>query len=325
MPAPSRLRLLPGAPRWTLAVVLLLAATVFAEVAFASAAEPAGLDRSVAALALHGGLCVLLVWRARNLPQERVVWERLAMGAVVFTASAVATTVLGLFPATRDLAGVPLTWAPVLAFPLVYAGLVRWNRFGTNLADPNDVLNGSSAALAVVAVLNTVLAAAGSRLLDAPWWEAQARLGQVATGVVLLGTTLSVIGLGGIRRDPRGWLVAGAFTLAVTGHVGGLMTGGAPSGWPAAAEPLGAVALGLAATMRPARVEPQPTDPTASTVGAFVVILASTIVLVGDSSLGASGPATWCAALAAIGSSVRLLVNVRELAQLAATRRGGAH
>ncbi|NEK60482.1 EAL domain-containing protein [Geodermatophilus sabuli] len=321
MPVPSRPRLLPGAPRWTLAVVLLLAATVVAEVANERAAGQAGPPPSLLALALHGGVCVMLVWRARTMPQERAVWERLAAGAVVFSAAAVATTVLGLFPATRDVAALPMTWAPVLAFPLVYGGLVRWNRFGTNLADPNDVLNGSSAVLAMTAVLNTVLTAAGSRLLDGPWWQVQGLLAQVATAGVLVGTSLSVIGLGGMRRDPRGWLVAGAFALALIGHVGAVAQGGVPSGWPAAAFALGVCSLAVAAAMRPARVDPQPTDPTASTVGAFVVILASTAVLGVDSGLDGAGAATWCAALAAIGSSVRLLVNVRELAQLAVSRR----
>jgi diguanylate cyclase (GGDEF)-like protein len=82
-----------------------------------------------------------------------------------------------------------------------------------------------------------------------------------------------------------------------------------------------AALLCLAAILRPARTTPQPTDPTAPTVGSFVVITASTGVLVAAAVSGTVGPATWCAALAATGASVRLLVNVRELAQLAVTRK----
>jgi GGDEF domain-containing protein len=52
-----------------------------------------------------------------------------------------------------------------------------------------------------------------------------------------------------------------------------------------------------------------------------VVIAASTAILVTDAVSGSAGITTWCAALAATGSSVRLLVNVRELAQLAVSRR----
>ncbi|WP_448607791.1 putative bifunctional diguanylate cyclase/phosphodiesterase [Geodermatophilus sp. URMC 60] len=321
MPVSASPRLLPGTPRWALAVVVALAAAGAVGVVLVPAPDPLAPAHFLPALAMHGGLCVLLVRRALGTQQERVVWVRVALSALVFTACALCAGVLGLVPATRAVAAVPLAWAPVLAFPFVYGGLVRWNRFGTTLADPNDVLNGSSAVLAAVALGNAVAAGAGSPLLDLPWWHSQALLGQAATGVVLLGTALSVIGLGAMGRDPRSWLVAGTFAVSSAGSLGTLVAGGVPVTWLSAAQPIGVVCLGVAAVLRPGRVAPQPTDPAASTIGAFVVILVSTGVLVSAAVTGTAGPATWCAALAATGAGLRLLVNVRELSQLTVSRQ----
>ncbi|SNX94856.1 diguanylate cyclase (GGDEF) domain-containing protein [Geodermatophilus sabuli] len=321
MPSAPPPRLLPGTPRWVLAVAALLGAAALVAPVFAPGADPIDPLRFLPALAVNAGLCVVLGWRARSFPQERLVWERIALSAAVVTVAAAVTAVLAVVPATRAYAAVPLEWAPVAAFPFVYAGLVRWNRFGTNLADPNDVLNGSAAALAAVAVLDALLTATGSPLAAAPWWDVYALLGQVATGLVLLGTALSVVGLGSMNRDPRIWLVVAALAVALCGDVGRLFNDGAQVAWLAGAAPLGAVLLTAAAVLRPGRTAPQPTDPTASTIGAFVVIVASTAVLLSGAVSDSAGAATWCAALAATGSSVRLLINVRELAQLAVSRR----
>jgi diguanylate cyclase (GGDEF)-like protein len=324
MPTRPSLGLLPGTPRRVLRVTLLLsAAAVVATAAAGPAVAPgssgAAPGRFALVLALHAALVGLLVWRARTLPQERVVWVRMAQAGIVFAAAALASGLLALFPATQSATAAPMAWAPMAAFPLIHSGLVRWNRYTTGLADPSDVLNGVSGVLAALAALNVVLH--GSALTAGPWWEVQALLAQVATDVVLLGTALSVVGLGAMGRDPRSWLVVAAFGISVLGDGAALLAEGAPVAWAATAEPVGAVLLCLAAILRPARTTPQPTDPAAPTIGSFVVITAATTVLVAEAVTGAVGPATWLAALAALGASVRLLVNVRELAQLAVTRK----
>ena len=320
----TRLRLLPGTPRGALRFTLAVSAvaivvTAVLGPAVASGSSGAAPGRFAVVLALHGAMIALLVWRVRTLPQERVVWARMALAGAVFAVCALAAGVLALIPATRAFTAVPMDWAPVASFPLIHSGLVRWNRYTTGLADPSDVLNGVSGVLAALAALNVVFS--GSALMAAPWWEVQALLAQVAVDVVLLGSGLSVMGLGAMGRDPRSWLVVAAFAASLLGDGARLLVEEVPVAWAATAEPVGAALLCLAAILRPARTTPRPADPAAPTLGSFVVITASTGVLVTDAVSGAAGPATWCAALAALGASVRLLVNVRELAQLAITRK----
>ncbi|WP_448640195.1 putative bifunctional diguanylate cyclase/phosphodiesterase [Geodermatophilus sp. URMC 63] len=323
MTAPARARLLPGIPRWVLlgALPLPLVAVVPALVADrpvtpgSASPGPAGL---LGSLALQAAFCGLLVWRARRLPHERVLWGRLALASVVFSVAVVAGALLGVQEATAPFAAVPVAWAPVLTFPLLHSGLVRWNRSSGHLTDPDDVLNGVSGVLAAVALLNVAVTRAGSPIMAGPWWETQALLAQVGTGVVLLGTILSVVGLASLHHDPRPWLVAAAVTVTLAGDLATLLADGGTTGWTTAAEPAGAALIGLAAALSPARALPRPADPAASTVGAFVVIVASTVILFVE-----RGPtvAACCAALALAGAGVRLLMNVRELAQLAVSRR----
>ncbi|GAB3350913.1 putative bifunctional diguanylate cyclase/phosphodiesterase [Modestobacter lapidis] len=326
MSVPARLRPLPGAPRWALVLVAVLAT---AEVV--AATVPALRPREDAlgltlghlglVLALHVCLCVVLLWRARSVAHERFLWHRLALAAVLTAVCFAVATLMYLSPATSWLGFLPVAWAPLLAFPLVYGGLVRWNRYSTNLADPNDVLNGLSAVLAVVAVMALAMAHAGAGLADLPWWQLQPLLLQCAAGFVIAGTAASVPFIGGMGRDPRSWLLAVAFTAQLAAGAVKLTDPAHPVGWVGAAQAVGVVAMCLAATLRPTPATPQPTDPTASTIGAFVVIVASTVVLVGSAVATSSPTAVWCAALAATGASLRLLFNVRDLAQLAVSRR----
>jgi diguanylate cyclase (GGDEF)-like protein len=318
MPSPARPRLLPGAPRRALVLVaVLVCVQTAASLMGTIAAGPLGV---LAGLAPYGPVAAILLWRARRVPHEREVWMRLALGGVVLGSALGVLTVLGAVPAAQELAGSATLWAPVLAFPLFYGALVRWNRYTTTLADPSDVLNGLSAVLAVVAVANLLLGYSGAAVADAPWEWLQPLLTQGAIGFVLVGTALSLAFLGSMARDLRMWLVTTACSGLLVGSAGGLLTGAQPW-WATAAESAGLFCLALAATLRSARSAPQPTDPTASTVGAFVVIVASIGVLALSGLADVPTAATWCAALAALGSGVRLLVNVRELALLAVTRR----
>ncbi|MCZ2807517.1 bifunctional diguanylate cyclase/phosphodiesterase [Modestobacter sp. VKM Ac-2983] len=320
MPAVPRPRLLPGSPRWALVVVAAAAALVAAGLvdlgAPALAIPGVSLGGSVA---LCVGACAALSWRARRVGHERGLWTRLALAALLTTLGPVASRVLELVDVPAAVAALPAEWAPVAAFPLAYAGLVRWNRYRTNLADPNDVLNGLAAVLAVVALLDVVLDRTGSRLSALPWWQLQPLLAQDAALFVLAGTALSMVFLGAMGRDPRTWLVLAAFLLPLSG-VAMTTAGSSTTVWPSFAPVGGLLCLVLAAFLRSAPSEPQPTDPTASTVGAFVVIAASTAILVTGAVSHSTALATWCAAAAATGSSIRLLVNVRELSQLAVSR-----
>ncbi|MGY1823764.1 putative bifunctional diguanylate cyclase/phosphodiesterase [Geodermatophilus sp. SYSU D00079] len=320
MPPTPCARLLPGAPRWALglAVVLVGVQTTAPLTGAAARGGPLGV---LVGLAPYAPVAGILLWRALRVPHERAVWMRLALGVVVLGSTSAGLAVLAAgVPAARGLAGPIGLWLPVLAFPLFYGALVRWNRYSTTLADPSDVLNGVSAVLAVVAVADVLLASTGAAVVDVPASRLQPLLAQGAVGFVLVGTALSLASLGSMARDPRMWLVTAAFSGHLVAGAGGLLPGGRPW-WAAGVESIGLLCLAVAATLRSARSAPQPTDPTASTVGAFVVIVAAIGVLASGGLTDLPAAATWCAALAALGSGVRLLVNVRELALLAVTRR----
>ncbi len=316
----SRPRLLPGAPRWALGLVALAAVAQVLLTAADGLPEPGTAGRLALALPLYLGVAVVLLWRATRVPHDRAVWLRLSLGGAAIAAVLAGGALLALVPATSGVAGAALPWVPVVAFPFFYGGLVLWNRYSTSLADPNDVLNGVSAVLAVVAVLDLVLNRTGWGAAALPEADLLPLLAQVAAAFVLTGTAVSAAFLGDMRRDPRPWLVAAMFAAILAGGLTTAATGARP-GWASAAAGLGALCLSVGATLRPTASVPQATDPAASTVGAFVVITASVGVLA-VAAVGQAVPAAvWCAALAAAGSSVRLLVNVRELALLAVSRR----
>lgn len=171
-----RSRLLPGAPRWLLGLIALVTVpcSVFGAVRVVDPTLVPGsslvTDLPVV-VTMHLLLSALLVWRARSVPTERAVWNRLALGAAVYVVGMVASGVLALVPGTGSVALAPALWSGVAVFPFWYGGIVRWNRYGTSLADPNDVLNGSAAVLAVVAVLNVFVLPASPALGELPAWE----------------------------------------------------------------------------------------------------------------------------------------------------------
>ncbi|WP_324277119.1 putative bifunctional diguanylate cyclase/phosphodiesterase [Blastococcus brunescens] len=322
----ARSRLLPGAPRWLLALIAFVAVPswLLATLRVLDPEAVGGISPRTDVpllLAMHVLLLGLLWWRARAVASERAVWYRLALGAAVFAVMISASVVLDLVPATRAVALAPLYWSGAAVFPFWYGALVRWNRHSTSIADPNDVLNGLAAVLAVVGILNLVLPRGGGALAELPWWELQAVFVQLAVGFVLLGTALTLPSLGGMGRDPRTWLVAGSQALWVVSGIATFAEGGHRFGWGPAVHPLVILCLATAATLRSRRSAPRPADPGAATIGAFVVILASIGMLVVGALIDAPAVAVWCAGLAAIGSGARMAINVRELAQLAVTRR----
>ena len=89
MPGPLRTRLLPGAPGWLLTLTALVAVP-FGGFGVARVLRPEQLGDSArwldvpALIVLHVALLGLLAWRARTVPTERAVWNRLALGGAVF-------------------------------------------------------------------------------------------------------------------------------------------------------------------------------------------------------------------------------------------------
>ncbi|WP_051684391.1 bifunctional diguanylate cyclase/phosphodiesterase [Blastococcus sp. URHD0036] len=308
-------RLLPGAPRWALALTGLPAAAQVVLALLGSMPAVGTAARLLLAVTPFLGLAIVLGWRARHVPHDREVWVRLSRGCLVLLATIVGAGALTVVPGLASSAANGFAIGVLLAFPYLYSGLVRWNRYRTNLADPGDVLNGTAGVLAAISVGAVVLERG-----TGDWTELRRVTVEVAVGLVLAGTAISAAFLGGMRHDPRPWLVSVPFTVITASGICTLATGSVPA-WQSPASAVGVLCLAWAVALRPAPSAPQPTDPISSTVGAFVVILASAAVLVLASLRGGTPTAAWCAALAIAASGLRLLVNVRELAVLAVTRR----
>ncbi|MFQ1000922.1 putative bifunctional diguanylate cyclase/phosphodiesterase [Modestobacter sp. SSW1-42] len=310
-----RLRLLTDAPRGLLVLVVLIAGVQVAlTVGPVHAAD--GVQLGVA-LTLHVTGALLLRWRARRAAGERALWHRLAGASALLAVGCAVGIVLVGVRADHAADAVPLALAHVAAFPLLYGGMVLWNRDSTNVADPSDTLLGAAAVLAVVAVTDTVLAHVGSRWADAPWWQVQPVLLQIAAGLVVVGTSVAVPYISGMTRDPRAWLISGGLTADLVAGIAAVY--GHRGGWVLAT--LGVLLLCLAAVVRPTPVPRTMTDPGATTIGAFVVIISSIAVLAVTALGAASTTAVFCAGVAGTASGIRLLLNVRDLSQLAVSRR----
>ena len=218
----------------------------------------------------------------------------------------------------------------MLASPAVYQGLVHWNRYRTRVSDPADWLNGLAGVVALVAIGLAALVDADSPEARWPAWELVLWLLQGSTLVVLVGTAFTIIVLGGLVRDPRSWIVAGALSVAAAIQ---LVTATVADGTPAQAAVTDARAtavswmvavLGIlvAASLGAARV-PTRQASTGSTTGGALAVLVAVVALmlhnaiVADQSLRLS---TVVAAIAAVIAMVRLLLVVSELAQLALSR-----
>jgi len=323
MPVSLRLRLLPGASRWPLGLVTLLAVAQVAALVGGYAGllgrETGDGVHRVLAVAVQATTVAVLFRRVRTMPLEIALWRRLTAASAVLCVAVLGTSLLTVLLPGQEWGTGSLAWAQVLTFPLVYGGLVGWNRYSTSLADPHDTINGVSAVLAVIAVGNALLVNTTDGLSGREWWQEQALLAQTAMAFVVLGTAMSVAFIAAIARDLRPWLLAGGVIVQLVTAATGAVLQDPLLGWTGAA--VAAACTCVAASLRPPPITPQPTDPAATTIGAFVVIVCSTAVLV-VCALGPMSPAaTWCAGLAAAGSSIRLLLNVRDLSQLAVSRK----
>ncbi|NHC13053.1 putative bifunctional diguanylate cyclase/phosphodiesterase [Motilibacter deserti] len=286
----------------------------------------AGLDVLAGALALVTVVtaCTVLWWRASRVREERDVWHRLALAFTAAGAGVVVARLLGALGLGDGTLVEPMTAGSVVACVLIYQGLIRWNRHRTAIADPGDWLNGVSAAFALIAIGNLVLAR-----LDGPFdgwtgWETQPWLVRGAVGFVAVGTAASLSALGGLLRDRRLWLVTAGLAAAFAGDLSagllaaseaGPRSAGSEAGWV-----LAAVLVAACALRRPIMVDARPTTPGEPTVGALVVLLAGTLTLGVMADQPLTDPAVWFAMLAVLGVSVRVLGDVRSLTELAQTR-----
>jgi diguanylate cyclase (GGDEF)-like protein len=258
----------------------------------------------------------------RGEPAERRLWRTLARASAVV---AVGLLLEGLAEVLHagGLEGVAVAAGSIAGSLLTYQALIRWNRFRSGSADPGDWLNGLSAAAMIVSIgLLTV------HLADLPmdrWneWRTAAWLTQLALGVVVWGTSMTLVSLGGLKRDSRLWSIVAALGLLVVLTAVGAAAGadraahGSVLGWSLV---LGAVAV--CATRRTSTTRPQLATPHATTIGALVVFIIGAVLL---STLAVVQPddmlvGTLVAIAATAAAATRLLRVVEELGSLASSR-----
>ncbi|MEZ0493411.1 putative bifunctional diguanylate cyclase/phosphodiesterase [Kineococcus sp. TBRC 1896] len=264
----------------------------------------------------------VLAWRARTATAEHLVWRMFSWGCLLHGIGAVSGAAFTAVPALRTHADLPGAVCAVLTFPLAYRALVRWSRRGAGV-DPDDLLNGTSSVLVVAAALGLLVtpgAGAGRLLVPVPW-TVQLLVLQNACLLVLLGAALTAAFTARLHRDARVWLVFAALVLAGAGGAAALLGGGTHPAWELPLWTAGLTALAGAAVLR-SRFEPtQTSDPVKSTVGSFLVVSAGLATTTAGLVTGAPVALALCALLGVLGSSVRLLVNLFALAQLAVSRR----
>ncbi|WP_328291292.1 EAL domain-containing protein [Kineococcus sp. NBC_00420] len=284
----------------------------------------------------------ILTWRARRSTAERIVWRMFSLACLLYGVGAVTTVAFMLIPATTALVDVPAAACAAITFPLAYRALVRWSRHGAGV-DADDLLNGTSSVLVVIAVLGSVLVwtqqpfagspvieglaggspagPAGRLLLTSLNWHVQLLIVQDAAVLVLVTAALTAAFSGRLYRDPRLWLVTAAYALAGAGGAAALLDGGTRPMWTIQVWALGLLAFSSAALLPVRFVPTQSSDPVKSTVGSFVIVLAGLGIAVAVVATGAPGILAVCGLAGVLGSSIRLLVNLTELAQLAISRR----
>jgi diguanylate cyclase (GGDEF)-like protein len=250
---------------------------------------------------------------------EEVLWRRLSIGAGIMAFVALACSIGQALNVGLREGFLAIALGPVVGFPYLFAGFARWNRYPTVAADPEDSLNGTSALLAAVALISVVDLHIGGLPASLEWWQRQAVLAQSAAVLVLLVTVALAAVAGGLARDRRPWAIVTALLVGL-GANGCVVTGWLSLRWLFLPWVLMGVALCIVAGMPPSAGQTRAASPVASTVGAFVIILAVLAVL-GVNAIAPIGVvATCCAVLAGAGAAVRLLVNVRDLARLRVSR-----
>lgn len=333
---PRRGHALPGAPLAAVSALVLgaLGCVVLSVVSgsvpgHARASGVWSLVHALLAVAVSGGVVLVLRWRLRAVVAEREVWRWFAVAACVVAVGTAADLVL----AVLDRAG--LSGGPVpgrsaalavtgLAWLFVYQGLIWWNRFQTQVADPGDWLNGVGAVLALTAIGHLVVDRLDVGIGAWPEWELQTWLLRVSAALTLMGTA-AVVASSGLARDPRLWAVTGSVGLVTVGEVAVALGGPwlpIPVSGPLTNWVVAGATLAVCAVLRPGVARPRPASAQTPTVGALVVLLASVAVLVatGVGGTGAHVPVVY-AAFAALLVAARIGHVVRDLASLAQTRR----
>lgn len=222
---------------------------------------------------------------------------------------------------------VGLTLGALLLAGLVYQGLVRWNRHRTALSDPGDWLNGLGATLCGTALGALVLQLVPA-VVPVSTGDVVGHLLRLSALVVLLGTSVTIAAIAGLRRDARSALVAVGILAAAAVETLGLvrlLVSGAHDERGVAAVITAWTLLALAVARASSRgTAPRPltyASSRATTLGAVVVIGSAVVVLTIDALAPTTTPlVAVLAASAAVAAGSRVLRLVDDLSALAASR-----
>ncbi|WP_380173576.1 putative bifunctional diguanylate cyclase/phosphodiesterase [Kineococcus sp. DHX-1] len=346
MDSPAQRRLLEQAPRTLVLFCAVTAVTAItsqvlhptATLLTSSLGGPVPtaslVGRGVGRVLMFAAAAVVLSWRARVLGPESRVWRYFAAAAWVATAAAAGAGVLDLLSLCGSSGaagggGLLLGLGVLGACPLLYQGLVRWNRRGTLMSEPGDWLNGVGAVFTLTAIGNLLLPALSSPIAQWPLWQEQLWLLRTSAEIVLLGSTGTVLHLGGLVRDARAWALLLSFGLVVVIDLAAVHDVAAAAGNGRFSEVGWTLAIAVLAVAAVVRTDPpssRPATTTAPTTGAFVVLLASIAVLAAAGLTSGGFPdhgvhaAAVAGALGAVSVAVRGVQLVRLLADLVTSR-----
>lgn len=319
---PPRRRVLPPGP------LLLGAAALVAVLAVVELATGlGGLTAAGGALAAAAAGVVLRQQGPMRSLEERGLWRWCGRSVVAVGAGLAAEAVLDLAvrgPAAESAGGLALTVGGVVAVACAHQGMLVWNRFRTSAVHPVDWVNFVGSTLGTLALLVWAVAV-GVLPADGPGWVAEGHLLRAAVLVVLAVMTLVVTVLGGLRDDPRAWLLmSGLGAMAVVELL--LLPSASTSGALAVPVVVSWSALTLV-TARAGAIKPPPlrghfASTLVVTTCAMIAVVASTVVLVLDSLRPTGTPVVaLLAAAGVVGGCAQLLRTASELAALAATRK----
>jgi diguanylate cyclase (GGDEF)-like protein len=247
----------------------------------------------------------------------------IASAGLCLAAGLVADVVARALGSAPDM-GVGFVVGSSLGAVFAFQAVLRWDRLGSGSPGVGEWVNAlGSVAVTVSAGILLVQA------VEAPaagWggWQLLVWLGQLATGVVLIGSCVAVGLFTGMQRDPRLWLVVGAFALHVV-----VQLVVASSGYAAAerASTLGHVVVCTATVA--ALQQPLPTRPrvrgrsSVTSTWSLVLLGSSSLVLTANALVGLprTRPAAVIGGLATVVTVTRVLAIVRELESVAQSRR----
>ncbi len=273
------------------------------------------------------GLARLLI-RTPRAGTERTVWRAFARAAAWMGIGLLAECAVDLAVHAGSVgpewSGVGFGVGGIVFCSYLYQGLIHWNQFRGDESDAGDWLSGVCAVLAFVAAGGLVLSLTGAPMRRWPELQTSMWLAHLGALEVLAGTAATVAALGGLARDVRVFLVAGALALVAGVQVVVAFTGG-PESTRVTSQVTWILVLNVllaCSRVRPAPVARRGIASTSPAIGALVVLGASLTVLALDGVIGVGHVSTTVvASTAALGSGARLIQLVRSLAGLAQSQR----